>query len=150
MGKINAFNIRVYGLLINSIREVLVVDEYIKGKLYTKFPGGGLEFGEGIADCLIREFEEETGNTIKVGELFYVNEDFVPPLFNKREQIVCIYYFVKAKKNFKILERASSFEFEEYAEEIEGFRWIALNELNVNEFELPIDRIVVGKLKKHL
>lgn len=148
MSRIKAFNVRVYGLLINHKNELLVVDEYIKDKLYTKFPGGGLEFGEGIADCLIREFEEETGNTIKVKELFYVNEDFIPSIFNQKKQIICIYYFVKAKKNFKIVEKEDSFEFEDYAEDIDGFRWIPLDQLKVKEFELPIDQIVVKKLIK--
>ena len=50
------FNIRVYGVLVNENRQVLVSDELIRGKYYTKFPGGGLEYGEGTRDCLRREF----------------------------------------------------------------------------------------------
>jgi len=148
MGRIKAFNVRVYGLLINKKQEILVVDEYIKGKLYTKFPGGGLEFGEGITDCLVREFMEETGNPIKVKDLFYVNGDFIPSIFNRQKQIICIYYFVKAQGKFKIIEKDASFEFEDYVEDIQGFRWLPLQELNVKEFELPIDQIVVKKLFK--
>ncbi len=148
MSKITAFNIRVYGLLINAEQEILVVDEFVKDKLYTKFPGGGLEFGEGVVDCLIREFQEETGNTIHVKELFYVNEDFVTSIFSKKKQIICIYYFVEAKKNFKIVEKDASFEFEDYAENIQGFRWIPLTQLTVKEFEFPIDKMVVKKLIK--
>ena len=53
------FNIRVYGILINDNKQVLVADEYIRGGMYTKFPGGGLEFGEGTRDCLKRELKEE-------------------------------------------------------------------------------------------
>ncbi|MFN5439619.1 MAG: NUDIX hydrolase, partial [Bacteroidota bacterium] len=41
------FNIRVYGILISDDNQVLVSDEFIRGNYYTKFPGGGLEFGEG-------------------------------------------------------------------------------------------------------
>ena len=44
------FNIRVYGILINDAKQVLVSDEYIRGTYITKFPGGGLEFGEGTRD----------------------------------------------------------------------------------------------------
>ena len=54
-----SFNIRVYGVLINQQNQVLVSDEYIRGSYYTKFPGGGLELGEGTRDCLKREFKEE-------------------------------------------------------------------------------------------
>ena len=46
------FNIRVYGILINDRNELLVSDELIKGLQFTKFPGGGLEWGEGTMDCL--------------------------------------------------------------------------------------------------
>ena len=52
----NRFNIRVYGLLINEQKQVLVSDELIRGSYITKFPGGGLEFGEGTRNCLQREF----------------------------------------------------------------------------------------------
>jgi len=38
----NKFNLRVYGILINEKKQVLVSDEYIRGNYYTKFPGGGL------------------------------------------------------------------------------------------------------------
>ena len=56
-----SFNLRVYGILINEQNQLLVSDEYIRGMKITKFPGGGLEFGEGTRDCLKREFLEETG-----------------------------------------------------------------------------------------
>ena len=41
------FNLRVYGILLGENKQVLVSDEFIRGSYYTKFPGGGLEFGEG-------------------------------------------------------------------------------------------------------
>ena len=52
-----SFNLRVYGILINEQNQLLVSDEYIRGMKITKFPGGGLEFGEGTRDCLKREFD---------------------------------------------------------------------------------------------
>ena len=55
------FTIRVYGILVNQEKQVLVSDEKIRGEYYTKFPGGGMEFGEGTRDCLKREFMEENG-----------------------------------------------------------------------------------------
>ena len=51
----NLFNIRVYGILINDKKQVLVSDEFIRGSYYTKFPGGGLEYGEGLIEALKRE-----------------------------------------------------------------------------------------------
>jgi len=62
----NRFNVRVYGILINEKKQVLVSDEFIRGNYYTKFPGGGLEFGEGTRDCLKREFKEEMDLDVEV------------------------------------------------------------------------------------
>ena len=58
---ITKFTIRVYGILVNENKRVLVSDEFIRGDYFTKFPGGGMELGEGTRDCLRREFKEETG-----------------------------------------------------------------------------------------
>ena len=47
------FNIRVYGFLIDE-GCILVTDEFRLGIFMTKFPGGGLIYGEGMIDCLKR------------------------------------------------------------------------------------------------
>ncbi|MEO8111148.1 MAG: NUDIX domain-containing protein, partial [Ginsengibacter sp.] len=70
------FNIRVYGILINNEKQVLVSDEFIRGKYYTKFPGGGLEFGEGTRNCLVREFEEEMDLTVETADHIYTTDYF--------------------------------------------------------------------------
>ena len=70
------FNVRVYGILKDSHNRVLVSDEFIRGNYFTKFPGGGLEFGEGTKECLVREFKEETGLNVTVGEHIYTTDFF--------------------------------------------------------------------------
>ena len=63
------FNIRVYGILLHEEDgSVLVSDEYIRGSYYTKFPGGGMEYGEGSRVCLRRGFREEMGLDGSVGD----------------------------------------------------------------------------------
>ncbi len=43
-------------------------------------PGGGTQFGETAPDALVREFVEETGLDVTIGELLFVNEFMQPPL----------------------------------------------------------------------
>src|SRR5947207_13058278 len=90
------FNIRVYGVLINEKKQVLVADEFIRGGYYTKFPGGGLELGEGTRDCLKREFMEEMGLEVEVGEHIYTTDFYVRSAFDPEKQVISIYYYVKA------------------------------------------------------
>ena len=89
------FNIRVYGILINDKKQVLVADEYVRGGLYTKFPGGGLEFGEGTRDCLKRELKEELGIEAAIGDHVYTTDYFQMSAFRPDDQIISIYYFAK-------------------------------------------------------
>jgi ADP-ribose pyrophosphatase YjhB (NUDIX family) len=69
-------SVRVYGVLINDQNEVLVSDEYIRGEYYTKFPGGGLEIGEGTRECLQREFKEEMNLEVAIGDHIYTTDFF--------------------------------------------------------------------------
>src|SRR5205085_11872347 len=103
------FSIRVYGILINDKRQVLVSDEYIRGNYYTKFPGGGLEFGEGTRDCLRREFREEMDLDVEVGEHLYTTDYFQMSAFNPAHQIISIYYMVKALEPIKAPLRDKTF-----------------------------------------
>ena len=70
-----SFIIRVYGIVINQNEEVLISDEFQMNMKMTKFPGGGLEYGEGIIDALKREFREEcNGQEIKNIKHFYTTD----------------------------------------------------------------------------
>ncbi|MBK9571159.1 MAG: NUDIX domain-containing protein [Chitinophagaceae bacterium] len=91
------FNLRVYGILINEKK--MVSDELIRGSSLTKFPGGGLEFGEGTRDCLQREFMEEMGLKVTVNDHIYTTDYFQVSAFNPAHQIVSIYYWVTALEN---------------------------------------------------
>ena len=136
----NKFNIRVYGILINQYKEVLVLDETRNGVHFTKFPGGGLEWGEGLKLCLQREFIEELGISINVKDLFYINEDFVESAFISTDQIIAIYYFVNLTKPQEIIQKSYC----------EIPRWIPLIDLTDDIVTFPIDKIVVNKLKKEI
>src|SRR5260221_6288933 len=104
--------LRVYGILINENKQVLVSDEYIRGNYYTKLPGGGLEFGEGTRDCLKREFKEELDLEVEVGDHIYTTDFFVMSAFNSAHQIISIYYYAKALEPIKAPLRIIPFDFD--------------------------------------
>lgn len=149
------FNIRVYGILMNEQQQVLVSDEFIRGKYYTKFPGGGLEFGEGTRECLAREFMEEMNLKVEVGDHIYTTDFYQVSAFNPGHQIISIYYFVKALEPITAPLRSFPFDFDEqqlklYAEagETETFRFINWDEFSEGSVSLPIDKIVAKILKR--
>lgn len=149
------FNIRVYGILINEKQQLLVSDEYIRGKFYTKFPGGGLEFGEGTKDCLQREFMEEMNLKVKIGDHIYTTDLYQQSAFNPGHQIISIYYFAEALEPITAPLRNKPFDFDEqqlkmYAEtgETETFRFVRSEDVSEETVNLPIDKLVVNLLKE--
>jgi len=97
------FTIRVYGLLITKEGQILLSNERIGDFAFTKFPGGGMEFGEGALECLKREFFEETGISIEIIKHVYTCNFFVQGRLNPEEQVIGIYYLVKSKNNNEII-----------------------------------------------
>jgi 8-oxo-dGTP diphosphatase len=142
----NRFNVRVYGILIDQ-DAVLVSDEYIKKNRITKFPGGGLQFGEGTKDCLVREFKEELDLDIEVMEHFYTTDFFVTSAFDTHSQVISIYYLVKAlgALDFRVSTTVHNYEAREGAQ---SMRWISLKDLKESDFTLIIDRKVGDLLIK--
>ena len=95
--QISSFNIRVYGLIIKS-GSILLSKELIMGEEVFKFPGGGLEYGEGLIDCLNREFEEEIGQKIYNVKHYYTTDFFQRSSFKYTDQLLSIYYTGKLKQ----------------------------------------------------
>ena len=106
------FNIRVYGIIINEHRQVLVSDEFIRGAYVTKFPGGGLEFGEGTRDCLKREMKEELNIEAEIGDHIYTTDFYQRSAFNTDHQIVSIYYHVKPLEPILVPFKQRQFDFQ--------------------------------------
>ena len=143
------FNVRVYGILLGENEQVLVSDELIRGDYITKFPGGGLEFGEGTRDCLKREFKEEMDLDVAVGDHLYTTDFFQMSAFNPEHQIICVYYRVKALEPIRAPLRQKPFDFDEremkiYEErkETETFRFIDADAFGEDIVTLPIDKVV--------
>lgn len=139
------FNVRVYGILIEDQR-LLVSDERIKGLHITKLPGGGLEFGEGTCEGLIREFQEELGLKIKILSHFYTTDFFVASAFNTRSQVISIYYTVAPEEPIRKFISNKPFDFEDKDPIQQSFRWIKINQLSENDFTFVIDKRVANLL----
>ncbi len=91
--EIDEIVIRTKGLIINSKNEITLGYSH---KTY-QFPGGHLEEGETLSECLLREIEEETG--IKIDDaimkpfekITYFNKNYHGTEKNRRSEI---YYFI--------------------------------------------------------
>ncbi len=137
--EVKRFNIRVYGIFINARKEILLAEETRFGMFMRKFPGGGLKLGEGIAECLQREWQEETGTKLSAWKHFYTTEFFQPSFFNPQEQIISIYYLVKPRKSeFFSMEKKLKLIF------------YPVKELSEADFTFPIDKKVFMKLQKEI
>ncbi|MEP7142754.1 MAG: NUDIX domain-containing protein [Ferruginibacter sp.] len=149
-------SVRVYGILINDARQVLVSDEYIRGSYYTKFPGGGLEIGEGTRDCLKREFKEEMNLEVAIGDHIYTTDFFQQSAFNSAHQILSVYYFAIPLEEIKVPLRDKEFDFDDqqlqlysHTQQIETFRFVEWEKFSADIVTLPIDKIAATMVKKN-
>jgi len=139
------FNVRVYGLLINEHNEVLISDEQEYGMRFTKFPGGGLELGEGLIDGLKREFLEECQVEVEVLSHFYTTDFFVISAFNN-SQVISVYYKVRNLTPLNLIFKQKVFDFDAEGDVLQAFRWVKLNDLKVEDFTFETDQHVVKLL----
>jgi len=141
------FNVRVYGLLVNDRDEILISDEQEYGMRFTKFPGGGLEYGEGLIEGLKREFMEECSAEIEVTGHFYTTDFFNKSAFND-SQIISVYYMVKNLFPLNLSFKIKAFDFDGDGDVLQAFRWLKLSEMSVDDFTFPIDKHVAKLLIK--
>jgi 8-oxo-dGTP diphosphatase len=145
--EISRFNIRVYGLIINKKAQILLSDEYVFDRKMTKFPGGGLHFGEGPEDCLKREALEEFGQEIEIIEHFYTTGFFQRALFFEDQQLISIYYRIRFTAIPRFNISGKPFDFPAVVNGSQSFRWADIAALQDSNLSFPIDRHVLGLLK---
>ena len=82
--------LRVAGLLVHEGK--LLLARHMRAKeTYWVAPGGHVEGGEDLACALAREFLEETGLSVEVGELVMVNDVIAPS-----RRVLNLYFEVEA------------------------------------------------------
>lgn len=144
------FTVRVYALIINDRKEVLVTDEFQLNMKMTKFPGGGLDFGEGTIDCLKRELMEECHQEIERIQHFYTTDFYQKALFWDDHQLISIYYLASLKEPVTIAVSGKPFDFPDLINGSQSFRWIPAAAINSVEFTFPIDKHVAHLLNDYL
>lgn len=133
---ITTIKLSIYGLLIRD-QKVLISSEEYKGHHLVKYPGGSVEYGEGLHQALIREWEEEVQVEIEIGSLIYLTEDFLPSAFRKERQIVSFYYQVFT--DAPIIGRKTEHE----------VRWLPLDQsVEKTNFTFPLDRKIFKILQE--
>lgn len=119
---------------------MLIAEEKFQNLKFKKFPGGGLEFGEGLADCVKRECMEETGFEVKILDHIYTTDFFQPSAFNDQHQLISVYYHVDFIES-NIPERIES------PEENVKLHWVELEDITEELFYFPVDKLVCSRLK---
>ena len=134
---IDNFNIRVYACIVKN-EKVLVLHEEYAGQFLVKFPGGGLEYGESVIECLHREFMEELNVKIKNIAHFYTQEDFIVSKFRPNEQLLTLYYLaeIEDESEFLIIDPC-----------IEKAVWLPI-QTEGEPLKLPVDKVVFKKLQE--
>ena len=139
--EIKSFNLRVYGLIIEQ-DSILVSRELIKGKYLYKFPGGGLQYGEGLIEGLQRESMEEMNQNLKNIEHFYTTDFFQQSQFDSKDQLIAIYF--KAKLTSKIHNKLKV-----PIKDFPVFEWKKIIDLSEEDLHFATDKFVFNLLKNH-
>lgn len=140
--------LRAYGLLVHA-GKVLVADELIRGQRITKFPGGGLEYGEGLKDCLVREIREELGVEALDVAHFYTTDFFQQSAFHRTPlQVVSVYFTFGVADPTAIHVVRDPFQGTTGPQDQEVFRWQPLDDPRPDVLSLPIDRVVWHMLRE--
>ncbi len=134
------------GLLLENDK-VLFIEYTIEGETFYSLPGGTVETGENLKECVIREFKEETGIPVKVNSLILINEfispnpkSVAPRWKNGIHQIESI-FTVQRNPDVQVTKRPEQLDFG-----MRGVRWMTRSELKhvIYYPEKPINWFFLG------
>jgi len=137
MNELKAFTLRVYALIRHE-SNVLISHENYQGRSFVKFPGGGVQLGEGLVEALRRELEEEMGQELVNHDLLYCTESFQQSSFHPDQQVIAVYYLVEVNNAEKIKTGI-----EEGAKE--SFVWVNESDLHTDILTFESDKAALQK-----
>ncbi len=141
--------VRVYAIIIHQER-ILLSDEFWYDTPMTKFPGGGLEPGEGISDCLKREIFEELGVMIVKMDHLYTSDSLIVSDFIPSTQVIPVYYEVKLKDYDQLKVSDYRYDFKPLENGAISLRWMEIELLDESELTFSGDKEAFVILKKKL
>ena len=117
----NQLRVRVCGICVESNKILLInhAGMNVSGEFWSP-PGGGLQFGETIEECLKREFFEETNTLISIGKFLTVRELIKIPL-----HAIELFYEVKIESG--MVEKGHDPELIEQI--IKEIKWLTFDEV---------------------
>ncbi len=137
----NQLRVRICGICVQDDKILLINHSGMnENNEFWSPPGGGLQFGETIAECLKREFSEETNTIISIGKLLTIREFIKLPL-----HAIEFYYEVKIESG----QVKKGFDPEMQEQIIKDIQWLSFKEIltnpHINEI-LP--KIILESYKK--
>lgn len=131
------FKVRVRGVITHRGR--LLVVRHGPERNYYALPGGHLELGEDIKNCLKREVKEELGVVPKIGKLLYVHN-----FSQGGEQTIEFFFHILNGADFLKVDLSKS----SHGSEIYELRWVSKTD-RVRILPTPIfSDFKKGQLKK--
>lgn len=113
------------GLILNDKNEFLILKQDLKdGSHVWELPGGKVEFGESLKDCLVRETKEELQISIEVGKIVGTYQ-FIKVNDGK--------YVISVVFEAKLLEETEKITLDPEHTKLSEFKWISKEDfLNSN------------------
>ncbi len=121
---VQKYNLRAAAVLVHDGAVLL---HRLEGDPYWALPGGRVELGESGAETVVREMQEELGETVQCGPLLWIAENFFTETALEFHEIGLYFAAQLAPDSPVLAERAPFYRIEGAHRII--FCWFALSEL---------------------